>query len=100
VDIKIGFERGLIIGEETNRCRELSNTPGGDMTPAQLAAHARAVASGTRVAGVAGTNGSGTHGSGERLPIRVTILDEKKMKSLGLGVPFLIVGLFASAAGC
>ena len=37
-DIKIGFERGIVIGEEVNRCRELSNTPGGDMTPVHLAA--------------------------------------------------------------
>jgi leucyl aminopeptidase len=64
-DIKIGLERGIVIGEEVNRCRELSNTPGGDMTPAHLAERAQAAAKG--------------------LPIKVTVLDEKKMKSLGMG---------------
>ena len=64
-DIKVGLDRGIIIGEETNQCRMLSNTPGGDMTPAHLADHALAAIKG--------------------LPIRATILDEKKMKSLGMG---------------
>ena len=32
--------RGKIIGEEVNRARELSNTPGGDMTPGRLAEEA------------------------------------------------------------
>ncbi len=36
-DIKKGIERGKIIGEETNKARHLSNTPGGIMTPRKLA---------------------------------------------------------------
>jgi leucyl aminopeptidase len=35
------------VGEEVNKCRELANTPGGDMTPAVLAAHAKKEAKGT-----------------------------------------------------
>lgn len=64
-NIAEGLRRGIIIGEETNACRELSNTPGGDMTPGILATHAVSVA---RKAGV-----------------KSTILDEKKIKSLGMG---------------
>jgi len=64
-DIKEGVRRGVIIGEEVNRCRELSNTPGGDMTPDALAAHAKNAAQG--------------------FGIRVEILNEAKMKSLGMG---------------
>jgi leucyl aminopeptidase len=64
-DITAGLERGIIIGEEVNRCRDLANTPGGDMTPALLVEHALRAIKG--------------------LPVRATILDEKKMKSLGMG---------------
>jgi len=64
-DIAEGLRRGLIIGEEINSCRELANTPGGDMTPRALAAHAIAVS--------------------EELGIRTTILDERKIKELGMG---------------
>ncbi len=64
-NIKEGLRRGMIIGEETNECRRLSNTPGGDMTPATLAAHALKVAK---------KNG-----------ISATILDEKNMKALKMG---------------
>ncbi len=64
-DIQEGIRCGTIIGEEVNRCRELSNTPAGDMTPALLAEHARKVAKG--------------------LPIRVAVLDEKRMAALKMG---------------
>lgn len=63
--IKEGLKRGMVIGEETNRCRELANTPGADMTPAALAEHAQKASAG--------------------LGITATILDKKKMKSLGMG---------------
>src|SRR3989344_5634970 len=39
---KAGFADGRDIGTEVNRARELSNTPGGDMTPKILAAAAKA----------------------------------------------------------
>lgn len=39
-EIGRGLQRGLIIGEETNNCRTLCNTPGGEMTPGVLAADA------------------------------------------------------------
>jgi len=58
-------KRGMIIGEETNACRELANTPGGDMTPELLASHAKRVAA---------KNG-----------ITATILSEQKIKALGMG---------------
>lgn len=35
---------GIMVGEEVNRCRDLANTPGGDMTPKTLAASIRAAA--------------------------------------------------------
>jgi leucyl aminopeptidase len=65
-DIAEGVRRGTIIGEETNTCRALSNTPGGDMTPQMLAQHAIKEAR---------TTGG----------VKATILDEKKMKALGMG---------------
>ncbi len=64
-ELKAGIAEGIIIGEEVNHCRELANTPGGEMTPARLAEAA---------AKAAKTNG-----------IRAKILDEKEMKRLGMG---------------
>lgn len=43
-----GIQRGLLIGEEVNACRELSNTPGGDMTPKSLAKAAKQAVAGTK----------------------------------------------------
>lgn len=61
--------RGQTIGIEINKCRELCNTPGGDMTPTILAkaAHTAAKAS----------------GAGSK--INVKILGEKEMAKLGMG---------------
>ncbi len=64
-DIAEGVRRGIIIGEEINNCRDLANTPGGDMTPRALAEHARKTSKG--------------------LGIKTTILDTKKMHALGMG---------------
>ncbi|MBI2024463.1 leucyl aminopeptidase [Candidatus Giovannonibacteria bacterium] len=64
-NIAEGFKRGMTIGEEINACRELANTPGGDMTPQILANHAKNDSRGTK--------------------IKTTIFDEKKIKSLGMG---------------
>ena len=64
-NIEEGFRRGKIIGEEVNACRALANTPGGDMTPAVLAGHAKNDAKGTKV--------------------KVAIFDEKKIKALKMG---------------
>ncbi len=63
--IEAGLRRGATIGEEVNECRELSNTPGGDMTPRVLASHAAHISEGTL--------------------IKTTILDEKEMKKMGMG---------------
>ena len=41
-----GFQDGQLIGQEVNACRELANTPGGDMTPRQLAQAAKAAVKG------------------------------------------------------
>ncbi|MEK9195408.1 MAG: leucyl aminopeptidase family protein [Patescibacteria group bacterium] len=57
--------QGIIIGEEVNRCRELANTPGGDMTPAFLAHKATQTA--------------------KQTGMKAHIFDEKKMKQLGMG---------------
>ncbi len=64
-DIADGLKKGKIIGEEINKTRELSNTPGGDMTPGLLA---RAAVS-----------------AGKKSGFRVKVLDEKKIKKLGMG---------------
>lgn len=45
-----GFWDGQIIASEVNSARELSNTPGGDMTPDSLAAAAKNAAKGLKVA--------------------------------------------------
>lgn len=64
-DAKKGATEGMIIGEETNACRRLANTPGGDMTPQVLAEEAITVA--------------------KRYGIKVRVLDETAMKALGMG---------------
>ncbi len=56
-------KRGLLIAEELNSARELVNTPGSHLTPADLANHAA-------------TSAKGIQG------VSVTILDSKKMKAL------------------
>lgn len=63
--IKRAVAKGQTIGEEINKCRELCNTPGGDMTPAHLAAAAKAAARGT--------------------PAKVTVLNYAQIKKLGMG---------------
>lgn len=64
-EIQKGIKEGTIIGEETNAARELTNTPGDDMTPARLAEAA-------------------TH-TAKRTGLRVKILEEKEMRRLGMG---------------
>ncbi|MCR4328596.1 MAG: leucyl aminopeptidase [Patescibacteria group bacterium] len=56
---------GKIIGEEINKTRLLSNTPGGDMTPSHLAGAAVQV--------------------GKSCGIKVTVLKEKEIEELGMG---------------
>lgn len=64
-ECKSDFEKGIIVGKEVNRCRELANTPGGDMTPALLAQKAKNACRGTAV--------------------KVSVFDEKKIKELKMG---------------
>ncbi len=64
-EIKEGIKEGLITGEETNKCRALANTPGGDMTPTHLAA-----------AAVKAAKEGG---------FKSKILGEKEIKKLGMG---------------
>lgn len=42
-----GFKKGQTVGKAVNTARELSNTPGGDMTPTKLAEAAEAAVEGT-----------------------------------------------------
>jgi leucyl aminopeptidase len=63
--IQDGFKKGQIIGEEVNACRELANTPGGDMTPKTLAKAAKLAVAG--------------------LPVTVRTLGVPEMKKLGMG---------------
>lgn len=60
-----GAKRGHWIAEEVNAARELSNTPGGDMTPKQFSALAKKV--------IKGAN------------IKVTVLGRKEMEKLSMG---------------
>lgn len=64
--IKDAFRKGQLIGVHVNDCRTLSNTPGGDMTPAILASEAKKV--------VRGVNST-----------KVTVLGERELKKLGAG---------------
>lgn len=57
--------KGQEIGKAVNACRTLANTPGGDMTPTTLAKAAKEAVKG--------------------LPVKVTVLDRKKMRKLGMG---------------
>lgn len=65
-----GAKKGLIIGGEVNACRNLANTPGGDMTPVGLAKAAKTAVS--------------------TLPVTVRTLTAPEMKKLGMG---LILGV-------
>ncbi len=60
-----GLKRGAVVGASANLCRDIANTSGGDMTPKVLAERATEMLEGTTAT--------------------VTILDEKKMKELGMG---------------
>lgn len=64
-EIKEGIKEGIIVGEETNLCRDLANTPGGDMTPEKLAQSAK--------------------DSAKKYGIGVKILEEKEIRKLGMG---------------
>jgi leucyl aminopeptidase len=60
-----GVERGRIIGEAVNFARELSNEPSSTLTPSELAERAKETAS--------------------RFGLDIDILDEARMKELGMG---------------
>lgn len=59
------IKEGAIIGEEVNACRDLANTPGGDITPRKLAEAADRVA--------------------RKNNIGIKILDEKRIAKIGMG---------------
>lgn len=60
-----GVERGRIIAEAVNMARELSNEPSSTLTPSELAERARETA--------------------ERFGLDIDVLDEARMKELGMG---------------
>ncbi len=64
-DAREGIVRGTTVGESANTCRNLANTPGGDMTPAILAEQTKKLFKGTKA--------------------KVTVLDEKAIKKLRMG---------------
>lgn len=63
--IENGIKKGKIIGQEANACRDLANTPGGDMTPQVLANEIKKSIKGT--------------------PIKMKVLEVADMKKLGMG---------------
>lgn len=62
---KAGIAHGITLGTHTNICRDLANTPGGDMTPKILAEQTQKIFKGTKA--------------------KVSILDEKAIKKLKMG---------------
>ncbi|MBP9728233.1 MAG: leucyl aminopeptidase family protein [Candidatus Moranbacteria bacterium] len=64
-EIRVGIERGSVIGRGVNASRHIATMPGGVMTPDILVRHARASVKG--------------------LPVKVTVLDEKAMSKIGMG---------------
>jgi leucyl aminopeptidase len=63
--IEAATNRGQIIGQEVNACRELSNTPGGHMTPKILAAAAKKALAGSKAS--------------------IKVLGQKEIEKLGMG---------------
>jgi leucyl aminopeptidase len=63
--LKRGAERGRIIGESVNFTRELSNEPGGYLTPSDLAERAREIAN--------------------EFGLSIDVLDEARMEQEGMG---------------
>ena len=61
-EIRKGIDHGTIIGEEVNHSRHIANMPGGEMTPAILAEHAKRAIRG--------------------LPIKERVLGEQEMRRL------------------
>ncbi|MFZ2187929.1 MAG: leucyl aminopeptidase [Candidatus Moraniibacteriota bacterium] len=74
-----GLQRGMIIGEEVNRSRYIATMPGGEMTPAILAAHAKR--------------------SVKDLSVKFSVLDERAMGRLKMG-GILGVGKGSDAKSC
>lgn len=62
---KRGIARGSTVAEYTNLCRDIANTPGGEMTPALLAKRAQEAVQGTRA--------------------KVTIFDKKRIEKEKMG---------------
>jgi leucyl aminopeptidase len=66
MEIKDSLKEGIIIGKEVNECRDLANTPAGEMTPKKLVDYALS-------------------GSKKIKNLKVKILGEKELKKLGCG---------------
>jgi leucyl aminopeptidase len=64
--IEAAVKRGQLIGEGVNACRELANTPGGHMTPRDLAKAAKTAVTG--------------------LPVTVSTLGRAQIQKLGMGL--------------
>ncbi|HXP93830.1 MAG TPA: leucyl aminopeptidase [Candidatus Binatia bacterium] len=63
--LRAGLRRGRIIGEAVNIARRMALLPANDMTPTHMAARARELA--------------------KQVGLRIDVLDEKRMKALGMG---------------
>lgn len=77
--VEKGIAQGKIVGEEVNRSRHIATMPGGEMTPALLAKHAKQSIVG--------------------LPIKCTVLDVRAMEKLRMG-GVLGVGKGSEAKPC
>ena len=62
---KDALQDGVIIGEQTNGTRTLSNTPGGDMTPSIFSQHAKQASQGTK--------------------LKVSIFNKQQIEKMGMG---------------
>ncbi len=63
--LRAGLRRGRIVGEAVNIARRMVLLPANDMTPTHMAARARELA--------------------KQVGLRIDVLDEKRMKTLGMG---------------
>jgi leucyl aminopeptidase len=64
--MEAALRKGQTIGQEVNACRELANTPGGSMTPQDLAGAAKKAVKG--------------------LPVTVQVLNQAAIEKLGMGL--------------
>lgn len=99
--IKAALQKGLQVGQAVNACRDLANTPGGDMTPKSLAKAAKQAVTGLPVTvktfGQAEIHKLGMGalygvGSGSSEETTFTVMEYQGSPSASGGKPIVLVG--------